>query len=242
MALKKTESILLEAISGYMKERTLLGLDKTEPTEVSHTSQFRWESLKDEFALKIADSKFFESITSAFNAVHSYKYIDHPTFCIAFTAELKSRAVPADEIDKACKAVESLVNGLTADKPSERDAGWNPNLAEIAKMTRKADNHPMERPTPFTGGGPWAESHIKYASLLISEGVIPNDDKDAKTLAMHFLTLKNSPYLKARAKLAALATEAHDRGYHNLKNKIIEHIEYSDANEAEKIFDIEDPK
>ena len=235
MALNKVESTLFEAVSGYLRERTVLGVPET-PPETSHTSQFRWESLKGAFALKVADSTFYESLTSAFHAIHVYKHIDHPTFKLALSTELKSRAVPTEEINRAMKAVDGLISGLTADSPSERDAGWNPNLAEIADMTRNADNRTPKREDPFTGGGPWAESANDYAELLVVEGVIPEGDEKAANLAKHYASLKGKNWINERPRAMRLAEEATRLNYDKLAKNIGRYIDESDAKSFEKIL------
>ncbi len=236
MALSKHETSLLEAVAGYLRERAVLGLPKA-PEETSHTSQFRWESLKDAFALKVAESAFYESVTSAFHAVHSYKYIDHPTFKLALSAELKSRAVPTEEINKALKAVDALVEGLSAKNPSERDAGWNPQIDEIADMTRNADTRTPKREAPFTGGGPWAEGVQKdYINLMIIEGVIPENDERAAKIAGYYSALQNKPWLMARPNMMKLAEAARGGRYANLAMRIERFIDESDSRSLDKVL------
>lgn len=228
MALNNNEAALVEAVAGFLRERAILGLPEA-PKEVAHTSQFRWESVKDAFALKLSDSAFYESLTSAFHQVHSYKYVDHPTFCLALEAELKSRAVPTEEINKAIKVLTSLVEGLSASKPSERDAGWNPQLDEIADMTRNADSRTPKREAPFTGGGPWAEAVQKDAlELMIVEGIIPEADENVYKFAWKFVKLQDKPWLAARSQMMRLAEETAN-SYKKLSKRITEYIDIADA-------------
>jgi len=123
--------------------------------ETSHTFWRQWEGIDDMFALKAAESPFCESITSAFHAVHSYKYIDDPTFPLSMERDLLARGVPADERQKAVKYVQEILEELGKEGvDAEKDAGWNPQLDEIATMTREADTRDAKMTEPFTGGGP----------------------------------------------------------------------------------------
>jgi hypothetical protein len=155
MALNPNEKMLLEAISSMLQQDARLGVPIH--NETSHTSQFRWEGIDDAFALKAAESPFADSLTSAFFAVHSHKYIDNPTFKLSFEKEMSARAVPMEERLQALKYLDAMVNELSPSKPSEQDAGWNPNMDEIADMTSHADNRKPQTSKPFTGGGPAPE-------------------------------------------------------------------------------------
>jgi hypothetical protein len=155
MALNKHEKALLEAVASMLKQDANLGL--TINNETSNTSQFRWEGIDDAFALKAAGSPFADSMTSAFFAVHSHKYIDNPTFKLSFEKEMSARAIPTYEKDQAIKYLDDMQNELSANKLSERDAGWNPNMEDIVDLTSNADNRTPETSKPFTGGGPAPE-------------------------------------------------------------------------------------
>lgn len=158
MALSKDEKAILEAVSSMLQQDARLGLPiNGEKLESSHDSQFRWEGIDDAFGLKIAESAFADAISSAFFAVHSHKYIDSPTFKLSFEKEMTARAIPTEERDQALKYFDTLVEELSAKTPSERDAGWNDQLAEIADMTRNADTRGPKPSKPFTGGGPAPE-------------------------------------------------------------------------------------
>jgi len=195
MALTDKEKALLEAISTMLKQDAKLGLPIS--SETSHTSQFRWEGIDDAFALKVSKSPFAESISSAFFAVHSHKYIDNPTFKLSFDREMSARAVPTPEKERAFKYLEEMTKELSGTKLSEHDAGWNPNIADIADMTRNADNRDSEQSKPFTGGGPAPdgerggkggiymegfEDEIKHDGWTITYKVTPADDSMKLTL------------------------------------------------------------
>jgi hypothetical protein len=171
MALNKDEKAILEAVSSLLKQNAKLGLPID--NETSHYSQFRWEGIGDAFALKTAGSPFADSINSAFFAVHSHKYIDHPVFPLSFEKEMTARAVPTHEREQALKYLGEMVNELSATKLSEQDAGWNPNMDEIVDLTTNADDRKPETSKPFTGGGPAPEGERG------GKGGIYMEDKDA---------------------------------------------------------------
>jgi len=150
--MKKDEKALLEAISSMLKQDAKLGLPVN--NETSHTSQFRWEGIDDAFALKVSESPFADAITSSFFAVHSHKYIDNPTFKLSFEKEMSARAIPTYEMDQAVKYLDDMQKELSENKLSEKDAGWNPAIDEIADMTMHADTRKASASKPFTGGGP----------------------------------------------------------------------------------------
>lgn len=259
MSLKKLEKTILEAIAGQLSDRALLGIQPT-GDEVSHTSQFKYESIRDEFAKEINKKKglmaevdgqwtdlwvaFYDSLNAAFNAVHAYKYIDNPSFIISFEAQCKSMAIPTQLRTESCEIIKKIVKELSSKNPSERDAGFNPHLNKIAALTTGADEHKGDRSPPFTGGGPWAdkpvvasENHQKYANLLVAEGVIGEFDKRGQDFAVKFFDLKTQPYLSAKPGLSRLAAEAYRSNRLELYHKINEYIEFSDRAITESVFE-----
>lgn len=223
MALNKNEKTLLEAVKGLLSQDAL-GIHFKSDEETSHTSQFRWEGIDDAFALKVSNSPFFESMTSAFYAVHSHKYIDHPTFKLALVQELKSRAVPEKSIEEAVKALDGIINELSAKKPSERDAGWNPNIDEITEMTRNADNRKPKREAPFTGGGPWVEDiNADHHQLLMVEGLVGDDDL-SRQYSSRYCQLKSAKWPAPKNSLVQLAENAHKVGLAALGRDIERYI------------------
>ena len=162
MALNKIEKAIVEAVNGMLQQDAKLGLGMhTSPTgfgkTTDHYSQFRWEGIDDLFTLKVSGSPFKDALTSAFFTVHSHKYIDNPTFKLSFEKEMKARAIPTHVREESLKYVDAIIEDLSAKKPSELDAGWNPNLADIVDLTSNADHHKAKMTEPFTGGGPSPE-------------------------------------------------------------------------------------
>lgn len=238
MALNKQEQTLLEAVKGLLSQDAL-GVHFKSDEETSHTSQFRWEGIDDAFALKVSESPFFESITSAFYSVHAHKYIDHPTFKLALVQELKSRAVPEKAIKEAVKALDGIINELSEKKPSERDAGWNPNIAEITDMTRNADDREPKREAPFTGGGPWVDGiNEDHHKLLMVEGIVGDDDL-SRQYSSNYCRLKAMEWPTPKNRLVQLAENAHKVGLAALGRDIERHIVKQDNLALQQVMEAE---
>ncbi len=150
MPLNKTEKLIVEAISSMLKQDARLGLP-VQQDEVAHNSQFKWEAIDDAFELKISGSPFADVISSAFFAVHSHKYIDHPSFKLSFEKEMTARGVPEEERQQAIKYLEQLIKEVSV---KEQDAGWNHQIKDISDMTSNADIRGPKPSEPFSGGGP----------------------------------------------------------------------------------------
>ena len=157
MALSKNERAILEAVGNLLQQDAKLGLAIHKDKEVSHLSQFRWEGIDDLFTLKASNSPFKDSLTSAFYAVHSHKYIDHPTFKLSLEKELTARGVPTVAREAAMKYVDAIIEDLSEKEPSEHDAGWNSDMKGLVDLTSNADDRTPEKSEPFTGGGPAPE-------------------------------------------------------------------------------------
>jgi hypothetical protein len=146
------EKVLLEAIGNMLQQKAKLGLAAHDPEETSHATQFEWEGLDDMFNIKTQDLTFHDAITSAFQMVHSYKYIDDPRFNMAFEKELEARAVPPEEIAKSIDVIQTMRDGLK--DGNERSHGWNQDMEGLIDVTTNADDRKMNTSEPFTGGGP----------------------------------------------------------------------------------------
>jgi hypothetical protein len=141
MALDKTQSMLVEAIGSLLSGKTKLGLafhkDHSQPDDGSEL-QFLHEHILDQFTLKSADLIHHDGICSAFKKNIDYRFIDHPKFHEGFRKDLQGMGIPTEEIAKAQDIVEELYKGLKKDSKvvSEKDAGWNPELAAIVELSK----------------------------------------------------------------------------------------------------------
>lgn len=158
--MKNNESVLVKAIQNlFSNDPSLFGIAKGKP-EIDNTNcmphQYEW--INDLFRLKLnedlGDSPFYESITSAFYDIHSYKFIEDPKFTESFTLRLRSIGVPTEDIKKAISKIKDVVNEV---KNNERSAGWNKELTEI-KKTSQEFNRDLKREEAASGGGPYPPS------------------------------------------------------------------------------------
>lgn len=150
------EKEILEAVNDlFHNKASNLGIVKTDQPEISNRSEFQRNIIKDMFDTKATDSRFYESLTSAFHDIHSFKYISDPTFNNALDRRLRAIGIPIAERQKAMEYVteinKELGDGQTFD---ETEIGWHPDLAEIVKMTNQADTRDFKATEPYSGGGP----------------------------------------------------------------------------------------
>ncbi len=150
MEQRNREKAIVESISNFLRDKASLGLPgKKDSKEVQNIAQERVEGLYETFALKFVDSPFYESVTRAFRKIHSYKYLDHPTFKLSLESEMKCTGVPIKEIEKVLTTVDSLVEEF-GKNPGERDSGWNEDrLKDVLDMTRNADRRKPKHEDPF---------------------------------------------------------------------------------------------
>ena len=146
------EKILVEAIGNLFKNEDSLGIVRHD--EISHGFEFQWNGIEETFALKTAKSIWHEELCGAFRDIHSYKYLDDPTFAVALEKRLTARGVPTKEIKDAIRYVEEIEKELEKTTFMEKDAGWHPDLDKILDTTRNAQNRTPSKEAPYTGGGP----------------------------------------------------------------------------------------
>lgn len=151
--MKKQERLLLEAIANMVKNEPELGLSFHDSEETSHYFQYNWENLNDAFSLEVMDSPFYDSIHSAFYEVHSYKYVNDPSFYESFKRSLDARAIPDDQQKQAIDGMSKVLKDFGI-KGDERHGGWNPNMDELRDLTSNADTKGSTPSDAFTGGGP----------------------------------------------------------------------------------------
>jgi hypothetical protein len=217
--MKDNEKVVLEALQSLLNQRAKLGLSSHEEIDTSNSAQDRWESISEAFKLKIVDSPFFDSISSAFRQTHDYKYVCNPTFKVAFESELKSRGIPHTEIAKAIDAVDSIVETLKKE-PCESGAGWNPALAEIVDLTTHADDRKPKKSDPPHGGGPIPES----------------TDHGLMMDAFQLLKSSREPWRVVHGKLSNLADAAKQTGMHTLAESVEKYIDKRNKSIVESII------
>lgn len=142
MGLNKNERLLVEGIQSMLQQDAKLGLsfhdsDK-EAEKAEQGYKYLHEQIDDMFLLKAAELTHAESVTSAFRKVHGYKYLEDWTFLPAMEKEMINRAVPVAERRKALEFIPKIVEELRSEQHvwSERDAGFNPKLDEVRKVSQ----------------------------------------------------------------------------------------------------------
>jgi hypothetical protein len=144
MSLNVNEQLLVEAIKSMLQHDSKLGLsihDKPKEEADAYNAERGLEylhgNIEQMFHLKAAELDSANSLCQSFHKVHSYKYIDDPTFKTALEKELVAQAVPAHERAKAAKFVDSIIDELKEDQEwAEKDSGLNPNMADIHDVSR----------------------------------------------------------------------------------------------------------
>jgi ribonuclease HII len=141
--LTKNEKMLVEAINSMFDLDAQVGLafhDKKdlEPHNEERGYEYLHNQIDDMFALKAAELIHADSVNQAFHKVHSYKYLDDPTFPTAMEKELVAQAVPAEERAKAVAAISSIIKELRKEQKNwaEKDYGFNPHMDEIEKVSK----------------------------------------------------------------------------------------------------------
>lgn len=142
-SLNKNEKALLEAINNMFDLDAQVGLafhkkDELERHNEERGYEYLHNQIEDMFTLKAAEFTHSDSVSQAFHKVHSYKYVDDPTFCTAMEKELVAQAVPADEREKAKDAITSIIKELQNEQKAwaEKDYGFNPHMDEINKISK----------------------------------------------------------------------------------------------------------
>lgn len=143
MPLSPQEQLLAEAFETMLSSGDGLGLAHHESElermgEEERGFEYMHGQIDEMFHLKAAQLTHHDGICAAFAKVHSYKYIDDPTFEAAMHKEMTAQAIPAEERDKALELVPAMIEQLRSEKKNwnEQDAGWSPKLDDIAATNR----------------------------------------------------------------------------------------------------------
>ncbi len=138
--LNKHEKALLEAIKSMLDDDSQLGLSVHDLTTQSSERGYEYlhNHIDQLFELKSSDLTMAEAVNQAFHKIHSYKYVDDPTFKTAMEKELVAQAVPKAERDKALNFVDKVIDEIQSDKGQfdEKDFGLNPDMEEIRNVSQ----------------------------------------------------------------------------------------------------------
>ena len=150
------ESVLAKAIhNAFMNDPAVMGIVKGKPPidDATNCMPHQYEWIHDLYRLKLNENlnnpAFFESISSAFYDIHSYRFINDYKFKEALETKMRSMGVPRSEMQIALNMVDEVIKEVKKDrkvtgdekhqnmgleqleggKPSENwsesDAGWN---------------------------------------------------------------------------------------------------------------------
>lgn len=148
MALNDAEKLLIEGIKSMLSHDAKLGLAAHDLTAHSHERGFEYlhGQIDEMFALKAAELTNADSVSSSFHKVHSYKYLDDPTFRTAMEKEMVSRAVPAEERTKALEFIPSIISELKKEQAdwAEKDYGFADHMRAMTEVSQP------EQPMDFT--------------------------------------------------------------------------------------------
>lgn len=127
-------SLILEAYKTMLSLGDNLGVPKaTDAEKAERGYEYLHNEISEMYAQKVASLVHFDGVRSAFNKVHSYKYLDDPTFAGALRAEFKSQGIPADEQHTAIESVNKMLTELREEAKAwaEKDSGFHPDLDEV---------------------------------------------------------------------------------------------------------------
>lgn len=134
MALSRTEQLIAEAVKNMLGTAAKTGDGDKQYLDQSHTFTYLHEEIEQAYSLATIKLVHHDAICSAFSKIHSYKYLNDPTFINSFRGELTARAVPANEIETAIEQVDKVMKKML--DGAEKDAGWNPDLVGIEKVSQ----------------------------------------------------------------------------------------------------------
>jgi len=143
MTLKQNEQLVLEAVQSMLQQDAKLGLSihnddhkSTGPSERGY--EYLHNQIDEMFHLKAAEFTYSEGVCAAFTKVHSYKWIDDPSFTTAMKKEMTAQGIPKEEREKALAIVPKIMEEIEIEQNewTEKDAGFNPNMREIRETSQ----------------------------------------------------------------------------------------------------------
>lgn len=137
------EKMILEAVSTMLQQDAKLGLsihdkDHKLAGSVERGYEYLHNQIDEMFHLKAAGFTHSEGVCAAFKKVHSYKWIDDPSFATAMKKEMTAQGIPKEEREKALALVPKIMEEVETEQSewAEKDAGFNPNMREIREASQ----------------------------------------------------------------------------------------------------------
>lgn len=178
--LTKTEKMLCEAVDTMLQHDAKLGLKMHDSTdkrlgETERGLEYLHGQIDDMFYLKAAELVHAEGVCQAFNKVHSYKYLDDPSFKTAMEKEMVAQAIPAEDRSKAVEFIPSIISELKSEQAewAEKDFGFNPALDEIKEASKP--EQPLDFSIEDVDGWP-SDANVEWGEIGdASMGHTPSD-------------------------------------------------------------------
>jgi len=185
MSLNKKEKMLLEAVQNMLQQDVMLGLSihKNTDDEAYLSAERGYEYLHNQidemFSLRAADITHTDGVCQAFHKVHSYKYLDDPSFETAMQKEMVAQGVPKEERAQAISWIPKIIEELKEEQSewSEKDFGFHPQLDEVKDASQP------EQPMDFDieDVEDWdMESNVEWKRGDASPGHAPDEKENTK--------------------------------------------------------------
>lgn len=182
MPLDKKEQLLLEAINSMLGQDAMLGLSiHKDDTQQSAERGYEYlhNQIDEMFALRASDLVHVDGICQAFRKVHSYKYLDDPSFKTAMEKEMVAQGIPKEERGKATGWIPTIIQELKEEQKewSEKDFGFHPELDEIKEMSQP--EQPLDFKIEEVEGWP-TEANVEWDKGNASPSRTPSEDENTK--------------------------------------------------------------
>jgi len=185
MPLNKKEKVLLEAVQNMLQQDVMLGLsihknkEDVEYLSAERGYEYLHNQIDEMFALKAAELVHVEGVCQAFHKVHSYKYLDDPSFKTAMEKEMVAQGIPSEDRVKAVAWIPQIIKELREEQSewAEKDTGFNPQMEEIKEMSQP--EQPMDFDIEEVDG--WSmKPNITWKRGEASPGHIPGEAENKK--------------------------------------------------------------
>jgi len=185
MSLNKKETTLLEALKNMLQQDVKLGLsvhnntDDEQYLSAERGYEYLHNQIDEMFSLRAAEITHTDGVCQAFRKVHSYKYVDDPSFETAMQKEMVAQGIPKEDRTKAIGWIPQILKELKEEQSewAEKDYGFNPSMDEIKEVSQ------TEQPMDFDieEVEDWStDSNVKWKRGDASPGHMPDEAENTK--------------------------------------------------------------
>ncbi len=144
----KIEIAIVESVRSLL-DLEGLGLADHEELKNENGVAVKYSEIEDEFRSKIVNFDAYTAISTAFDKVHSTRYVGTDSFYQAFKKEMTARGIDKEEMLKALDIYQKLDD--KSDKDYEQSKGIHPDIDNVTKMppekmTGKSNDASMMEP------------------------------------------------------------------------------------------------